>query len=560
MLTTVDKSKRLFNNRPIVAILLGLVLLGLCFSALPAYRYLKSVRSNSVLEASKKYHENQEFNLAFKKAHTAVLLNGKNEEASRHLAKLALDYGHPLAYKFWESVINSESATEEDWQHATRASLFNKSPEATFYYLERWKRHQETPSPTYLLTRARALILNDQHHLAKHELSANISTYPENIELHSLYFSLVNEFGTPQEKARNREILNTWKTRDDEIGVKTLRSIIVAKAYSPDDRKESANLLMNHSLRTKADELRALAALALIDPNYLNDLDQTTSELIDLEDNESIRIYTALLIETGNYEQVLQILNEDTAKSDKRLYQNFLIAKIGVGASDEVLDQTSEQTQQLSSLAEEAILRALAFKESGNDASYKFNIETSVNKATDEDLAFIQHHLLRLGEKDLLLQLYLKIGEHPKYGDNARQLAIQLAMDLQSEEDLLKILKSVDLGDDFISARQKPLWVYLHLLFGQDTEAARYQAQKLAANNGQSPFIKSLLAFSHYISGDTRTAQSLVPPTTSTQDLRSTLLQIAILKGTPREVGLREKLQHFDTSQLLPVERSLITL
>lgn len=558
MPSTIDKLKRTLNQRPITSLVLGSALLGLCFAALPTYRYVKKARSESVLEESKALWEDAQYRQAFQKAHTASLLAPSSVEASRHLADIALKVGHPQAYKFWERVIYTDEVTTEDWQFATRASMMNRSPESTFEYLSQWKRSQDNLQEAYYLARIQALVSNDQHYEAKQEAKVAIGLYEESIPIYSLYFALVKEFGTEEEQKKALAIMLEWSKRDDELGIKTLRSLVVTQTFTNEQREEAANRLLSHPKRGETDTLKAIAALALINPDYLLELDEEVSELINLDDLESLRIYTSLLCETGRYEEVLELVDEEKAATDKRLYQNVLMAKIGVGATDEVLDQTSDNSAELFSMAEDAVLRALAFKDSGNDANYKFNIEESIDKATDQDIDFIQHQLVKLGERDLLLDLYLKLGDHPKFGARTKQLAIQLALGLKDEEKLLRSLRSVDLSNDFVSVKQKPLWIYLHLIFGEDMEVARRQAESIATTHAGVPFVRALLAYSYFLSGDSGTAQSLIAPGMTFNDIRCIVLCVAIFEGTDREKEFRAQLDKMDTSKLLKTELDLI--
>lgn len=555
MLSFYDRIKLSLNKRPTLILIVGLLFISLILSAIPAYRSIKQIRSEKLVKVSKELFESEDYALAFEKARTATLLAPNDITATRHLAELASEFAHPHAYKFWEQVIQSKDVLKSDWEKATEASIYNQNLPMAFHYLSMWKQSMDAPTEEYHIFRIQALAFSGDFATAKSEAKKTFETFPESEKATELYFTLVNEYGSPEEKEDISKTIIAWSQNDDAVGIKALRSIIDSNQFTDNERQYATEKLIHHPLRTDSDLF-----LALKDDTFKSDfLDRQIEKRIDSGDTEFLNRYTTYLCDRNAFADVIKVLPTESARTDKRLWQNFLIAKIGIGETNEVFDLMETEKENLSTRAEESMIRALAFKKIGNEANYRQNLEKSIDNATSSDIDFIQKQIIKQNDKPYLLKSYFKIIEHPKRGPQARDNAILVAIDLNDEASIQKILEFVDLDQVSDSSPQKPIWIYLNFIYEKNLESTHRHAQRFATSNLTQPITQSLLAYSFFLNNNTNKAREIVNHLPVQIDLRSQILRAIILDGTPELERVKQNFLQYDLNRILPQESKLLT-
>lgn len=541
-----DRITDFLNNRPIGTVCLALAVASLFILAQPGYRLLKNWRSNQLLAESIELQTEESHRQAFYKAHAAVLLNRGNIEAARNLATLALNYNHPQAHRFWETVIQNEASTTSDWAFAIDASLRNADYESAFSYLLRWKMEGVDEPVAYLLRRAQAFALSGQYQTAAELTSQSLKDHPNDQQLKALYFYIINSVGSIETRV---ELANSILNSDSNTP-SDLYWIAHQNGMPQDLRIQALEALFTLEDLPLIETLEVINLAASLNwagtANALAQIQQT----IDLQDVKQVEQYTTVLCNLGDYEKVVSLLDTERAQSSRILLRNLLIAQIDQGIVAEALDITSQQrSERLTSLAEETLIRAFAFQQTGDTAQYQTNLQEAINSAEYDDLVFLEQQFIRLGETQSLINLYKRVSLHPLLGHKARYKWLELAQQTRSEPEIEKALAGPKGWSNQLSdPRQQANVVYLQLVYKIDLESTRQSSQELAAKFSGDPFFRHLLGLAYLQFGNRDLAKQVVTAELPAQDNRSALINAAIYQT------------HFDKqrSNYLPQELALV--
>ncbi len=494
-----DRFINFLNSRPYRVFAVACFITLLMVLAQPGYRVFKKIRSASVLETSKRLVEEESYVQAFYKARTAVLLDPGNLDAGRHLATLALKFGHPQAHRFWETVIRNEEALPSDWAFAVDASFRQGDYATAFEYLLRWQDAGVADPAEFELRQARAYALAGQLRIARQYIELAAQKYPQHEAIHIFYLQLFNMLASETERKQLAEkFIANPDTPENDLKWLAFNSLIATP-----QRLAALLATLERNEHTLAEELDLLNLAAKLGWDEANDRITAIGARIDPSNTEELAAYTSALCLVGRYSEVLEYLNEERANEDRILMRNLLLAQVKEGGIEETLDMTSQhRTKRLTSFAEETLLRALAFQETGNQGLYETNIDRAIDSAKFEDLAFLEYQFKRLGETRALLDLYKRISSHPRYGAQAHAFWLNLASSLKSESEISKIVNDqADWLTELLDPRQRANAIYYTLLLGDDKNLARHESETLAANFREDPLFQFLAAFAYYQAG-----------------------------------------------------------
>lgn len=544
-----DRFINFLNARPfLVAGLACLMSLILVF-AQPGYRAFKKIRAQSMLQESKQLMEDESYVQAYYKARTAVLLNAGNIEAARHLADLALKFNSPQAHRLWETVIRNEKADASDWAFAVDAAFQKGDYPIAFDYLLRWENEGVDDPAAFELRQAQAYALAGQLDVAKERADQAILDYPEDTGIHKLHLYLSNILSNSE--ARNALALSLiepasaplsdlkWVATNSLVDQAT-RIAAIQKILAQDDLE----------LEQRLTTINLGAKLGWQEANKR--IDQIR-ERIDTADTEQMASFTSALCLLGRYGDVLELIEEESASEHRILMRNLLLAQVKEGGIESALDITSQyRDKRLTTLAEETLLRALAFQESGDKGLYQNNLDQAIDSAKFEDLSFLEYQFKQLGEVGALLDLYERVSQHPTFGDQARSFWLNLAISVRSESEIAYAINDDPnwLGQ-LLDPQQRANAIYYSLLYATDSNIARYQAEKLAATYRGNPDFQLLAAFAYHRQGMADVAQQFIASSRGNyQNLgkRSRFIA-AVLSQTPLASA---------SEGLLPAEQALL--
>lgn len=541
-----DRIVNFLNSRTIATILIASLIALTFLFAQPGYRAFKAWRSEQILTTSQELLEEESYREAFYKAHSAVLLNPGNTDAGRHLAKLALDFGHPEAHRFWETVIRNSDAEESDWAYAIDASFRIGDYATAFDYLLRWEKAGVEDDAGFEFRRAQAYALSGQYQIAVEYVEKAAVAYPANIELRTLYLQLLSTVGSPDVKMRIAEgILAAessypidlyWISREsslpEEMRLRGIEKLLATPNLELEQELSLVSLAASYGWKDTVSRIESIR------------------QRIDRENESQLASLTTTLCAIGAYSDVVELIDAEKAQSNRVLLRNLLVAQINEGEIDNAFEITSQQrNERLTSMAEETLIRAIAFEVAGDKAQYRDNLKLAVESAEIDDLAFLEQQFLRMEETDALLELYRKVSESSNYGPKARQLWLNLALKLRSENEIREALDSDDNWSSSLANPQDAAnAVYYQLVYGINIDEARARAEELAATFSGDPYFRGLLGLAYLQSGAPERATQLVTADLPTNDPKSALMKAAVL-------GEAGELADYD---YLPAERALV--
>lgn len=544
-----DRFINFLNSRPYLVAAIACFLSLLMVFAQPGYRAFKKMRSQALLAESKQLVEEESYSQAFYKARTAVLLNAANLEAGRHLAELALRFNHPQAHRFWETVIRNEKVEPTDWSFAVDAS-FRKGDYATaFDYLLRWENDGiETPAD-FELRRSQAYALAGRLDTAMERADQAIEAYPEDNDIHQLHLYLFNMLASSEQRdQRAQTLVKTSSPLLDD-----LKWVATNPLVDKPIRIEAIEQILERKDLELAQRLTTINLGAQVGWTEAHARVDAIGLQIDRDDLDQLASYTSALCLLQRYDDVLTLLDEEIAKKDRILMRNLLLAQVKQGGIENALDITSQyRSERLTTLAEETLLRALAFQESGNQGLYQNNLDQAIDSAIFEDLAFLEYQFKQLGETGFLLDLYEEVSKHPVYGSQARVYWLNLALAVRSESEIAYAINDDPSWlEQLIDPQQKANAIYFSLLYATDQRTARHHAEQLAASFNSSASFQLLAAFAYHRAGlyeEARQFLATLPLQSQSLDQRSRYIASVVFQK-----------RNMDTFEnLLPAEKALL--
>ncbi|MDQ8188185.1 hypothetical protein [Pelagicoccus sp. SDUM812002] len=503
-----DRFINFLNSRPYLVATLACLITSLMIFAQPGYRIFKKFRSEALLQESIQLVEEESYVQAFYKARTAILLNGSNIDAARHLADLALKFNHSQAHRLWETVINNEEAEASDWAFAVDAAFQKGDYPIAFGYLLRWENEGVDDPSSFALRQAQAYALAGDLDIARDLANQAIDKYPDDQGIHQLHLYLANLLSNEEQ----RDALAQSLIRPANASFDDLRWVATNNLINSERRIAAIQKILSGADLSLAQRLSFINLGAKLGWIEANDRINQIQVSIDLSDTEQLASFTSALCLLGRYADVLELIEEETAGEHRILMRNLLLAQVREGGVETALDITSQHRgKRLTTLAEETLLRALAFQESGNQGLYQNNLDQAISSANFEDLSFLEYQFQQLGEVGALLDLYERVSQHPTFGTQARSFWLNLAIAVQSESEIAYAINhDPEWVEQLLDPQQKANAIYYSLLYATDPNKARYQAEKLAATFRGNPDFQLLVALAYHRQGMPQVAQQFI--------------------------------------------------
>lgn len=513
------------NNRRAATLVIAATFTLSLVVARPSFQAFKSWRASNLLAESKQLLAEEAFQDSFLKAHAAVLLDRDNIEASRHLAKLALRFNHPQAQRFWETVVNHRDFLTQDWKNAIDACFAKEDYQTAFKYLNAWENSGVDSQEEFELRKVQAYALSENFQLALQAASEATKKFPDSMELHKQFLEVLKIAAPADVQARTAQTIlsNARSSYDLEW---TARNTHLTR----DLRLAALERLIDSPETTVNRQLAYLKYAADLGWNQAIQRTEDIVKRIDITDTETLESLTTLLCSIGNYGEVLKLIDSETASQSRILLRNLLISQISEGDVDDAFDLTSQQrNERLTSIAEETLLRALAFQQTGDVAKFRNNLNQAVTSAESDDLAFLEQQLERLDETEPLLRLYQKVSDSRKFGPQARYLWMRRAVDIGAETEIQNALSG---KSDWISQLSNPSQkadaIYYSLIYNIQTENALQQAQELLASYGSDSSFRDLLGLAYLRNDNPKLARAFASEKPDSSRPRSSLIAAAV--------------------------------
>ncbi|MBC2606275.1 hypothetical protein [Pelagicoccus albus] len=485
-----------FNRHRIWIVLLAVSILAIGIGLQPAYRGFKAWRAERVLTESQTLLEEEAYLRSFQKAQTAVMLDGSNKEASRHLAELALNFRHPQAHEFWRKLVNTAEATERDWEQAVDAALLSQNASVAFKYLEEWKIRDQAEPAALALREARAFLLVQDYRTALSIVSQALQSGTVNRDLQFLYLNLSGALAETSEL----EAAMSRALESPKLDQTTLLWISMQKELSDETRIQALRRLLQVPGLGLREQLQlGLRAARLGDKTFSAQLESLKPQ-IDLENAEQLDLYAQSLWETGKAQAVVDLLEASAVPLSGSTQATLMLALIELGRADEALDFCSDQNpESKTSLAQESLIRAIVFQKQGARSKRDENLQRALSEAGLDDLDFFEREMQRLGQAEQMLALYRRLATETKTRGPLFQNWFDMALDQKDESELLSCILAYpqDLVKTLPPAKQGQLNYYGLLLAGD--KAPFIEATKSwSAKFPLEPLSRELLAFANW--------------------------------------------------------------
>lgn len=521
------------NKRSFWVGLLALAILATGFGLKPAYRSFKAWRAQQIHSVAQELIEEEAYIRGFERAQAAVLLDPSKVEALRHLADLAVRFGHPSAYRYCELVLKSEQAEDADWARSVDAALQAQATKQAFDYLNEWRVKLGAQTDAFALREAKAFLAIDNYALALEILLSAKDSHPSSSELRSLYLALLNFIGTTPaiEDAAAQILATSTSSADDLEWVYQQGKLAVHK------RLQAIETLLSQPDLEMGNRIRyLLIGYRLGNDTAARGITSLSTEITS-GDEETLASYTTALCEIGAYALVLTLVPE--AIDNRILQRNRLFASIETEQLEEAFAYSAlDRSQRLTSVAEETLLRALAFQKAGDTYKYKNSIQQSIAAAEGSDLPFLAQQFQRLGYTDTLLELYERFAADKNFGYRLLPIWQELALATQNETSLercLKHLKPEDLNR--YTPQERASLLYYCLIFDIQGTIAIQKIETLASVFAHDPSFRAILALSQWRKGDLLSAKTLIEDLSGETEGRVTAFAKALILNKPLTLG-----------------------
>ncbi|MDQ8188187.1 hypothetical protein [Pelagicoccus sp. SDUM812002] len=514
------------NKRSFWVGALSLSILTVGFALKPAYRSFKVWRAQNIFSDSKELIEEEAYLRGFERAQAAVMLNPRNVEALRHLATLSVDFGHPLAYRYCDLVLKSEEANEEDWARSVDAAFQAGETKQVFENLTAWKYKEGSQSAAFALREAKAFLSLSDYSVALAILEEARAAHPTSVDVRDLTLAVLSFVGSSSAlQAAAEEIL----ARATPIDRKELEWVSQQKRLPHAPRLRALEHLLSGSELTLADQTRFLLDAYRLGANNAAERIQSLMTQVKRADSETLATYTTALCEIGSYESVLELIPETS--EDRILQRNRLFAAIETEQLDEAFAYSAlDRSQRLTTVAEETLLRALAYLKSGETLQHKNSLAQAIDAAEVADLPFLSLQFQKLGYTDTLLKLYERFSTKSDFGYRLLPAWLKLSLAHREEASLQRCIKSLSFKNLAIYPPQdRSAFTYYCLVFDLHRQEAIREAETLASRFPQEKSFQSLLALAQWRKGELQTARALLkkltgPSDSSTEDLVQALI------------------------------------
>jgi len=529
--------------------------------ALPAYRYAKAVRAERLLEESREFTRQQNKAKAYEKALSAHFLNPTDEEILLALANAAIDHRHASALEWWPRVIGSKLRTAEDLKKYVDFLLRTRNSEEAAKYISLLA--EELPDDVEVgLMQLR--ILKEQRKLQE---AVNLARnwIDRGYDSEELYRSYIEGLmGLPYEGFRDeaRRFLESLIGREDATGRMALRFLVRFPNVDEEQRRDYLARLQRHPIAENIDRLALYQyEIATREVDFATIRDEVLG-LFDREDPEQRGELAGWLANMGYANEVLQLIDAESARKDGQLFLLFMNAKIATGAALEVYETTLMPPDQLPvERADNLLLRARALEALGRTSEYRETLDNIARTIDLKEFEKVETVLLRSGHWDTLETLYRRLLQNDFTAPLGKRKLLAAHYYLGDEEALLALLGSLKIDEFDDNPPIQNFVAYLNILHNRDTATSRAAVESLVAKYPRSIDFRLTLALILFLEGKVDSAHELLinmPELDRSAPRYFLVIAATVLSAHGDEEKARAIFQQIELSNMIPRERRLL--
>lgn len=458
----------------LLAVAASIVLIAAAFHARQAWRWTKEQRAQRLMSEVETLQSEGRDADAYRRARTAFLLSPDNVDTLHQLRELSQSV-NPRETSFWSRQIRQLGALDD----ATRLELLQDAVDASDTREARWLLdglEAETANESLLDAQIR-LELEDGHIAKAVELARNArqlgEASPASIRLLAAALQLENN---PAQDAEFLQWLSELSEGESRTSLASL-SLLVARFDRPADALRADSLrLLNHPLAERG--IRLNTWVLRLDQGW-DSWDSVRSDVFaqfDLQTADERDALCLWLLNNKLFPEVITLA--ETHPLTRETSRSALLSRIllGENVSSELDAESTSRNRLL--LVDRRLLQAVNALRFESHEDFLYRVERILDAAPDEELAYVERELARLGHTEALIRFYSALRNRGGFTDHAVNNLRSLHYNSGNQEALFELLASTPSP---VLPEQKTafaLAAYLYLLAGVHIDAVLEQLER----------------------------------------------------------------------------------
>jgi tetratricopeptide (TPR) repeat protein len=551
------------RRRNLKWIVLGaiVVILGLgALTAKPAWRAVKGMRAQRFLAQAEEHAAREEWTQAFERSRSALQLAPTHPKVLRHAAELHARFGAESALVYYQKLLETSSATDQDREGYAAAALGLGDTGLAGPIIEDLL-SREKPS-------ARALMLGAQYYSARRDAPRALelarqaaATDPNNPTNAIVLGNFLSMSRRPQDQAEGLALLLPHARAEGPHQLRALTVIARAPETPREAREEVESILAAKAQRTPEEDLLLMETRVSLDPSRRNEIADEVVQKHGRGAEEQMAGAAAWLNRQQLYSRTVSLLLPDIALQSPRLTRLRYEALMGMeniqGAYDFIRgkDVKGEPIQL-------ELLRCTTAMRLKNDAAVESHLRNLLDLArrNPRQLRAVAEFARRNNHTEIANEANQILSRNPGEAMTAFESLLRTA-DAEGEtwaaRDYARKLAALKKGDDGIRLQI----AFYDLLLEENLDQAFATAQELHKAKPEDFNRRAVLALAHLRRGEPDKAVALIEGQVVTwrrltPGVRA--IVVASLGANNRAGAVPKLLQRLPLARLKPEERELI--
>ncbi len=532
-----------------------------------AFERAKRWQAQRLFDQAQELEASGERQAALQKAEASHRLLPSNDAVLLYLARMSLAMPEPPTemHDWWRHAMRTPDIRVEDMLHYAEFLMVSGDMRRA-YPLIASLRQLAPDNEVAVNLQAQLFLASRQISEADRILSEYVRAHPDaspetRMQLAKTYL----RYTDTERRNQARTLLMDLATTEGETRLFALRQIVRMDAFDPAQKAAAAEDLLELEDLAIADHLDAYRALHEAGRMERSEIRDRLIELLRAtreEDPDALARVATWLIESGQSQYLLAMIELEEARQDNNLYIARLLAMIQVGQAQAVYDLTLERSDRNPlSQVETLIIRAYALSSLGRGEELEATLNSLVDASEPSTFRLVEQKLLEFDGWEQLLRHYERLRDTTAAGDLARRKLLLAYYYLGREPDLLSLLDEFDGYEDDEDPATRALLSYLNALYGRQTDEALATAENLVTQYPNVIDFRVVLAFNLLRARQLERAENLISNLPPLGENRQRFLKIAMTaleRATDGESSAATAPLDTRSENLLPAESNLL--